>query len=87
MCAEIKWRNCLETRCRETDPPTDLLTMSPTKGAFELPAFVSLIELIEFVFRQTTSDRDVARTPVFVVRAKSLLVRNRFLAGSTDIGN
>ena len=48
MCAEIKWRNCLETRCRETDPPTDLLTMSPILGAL---ASLRLVWLVEFVFR------------------------------------
>ena len=80
MWFEIKCRSCLETLWRTTEPPTDLLTINPIWGALELP------EEIEFVFRQRTSEREVARTPVFVVRAKSLLARNRFLAGSTDIG-
>ena len=84
MCVAAKWRNCLETLCRTTDPPTDLLTINPTKGALEL---LALVGLFGFVFRQTTSDKDVARNPVLVVRTKSLLVRNRFLAGSTGIGN
>ena len=51
MWVEVRWRNCLETLWRTTDPPTDLLTISPTKGALELPSLVSFNELIEFVFR------------------------------------
>jgi hypothetical protein len=40
ICVEAKCRNCLETLWRTTDPPTDLFTMSPTKGALELLALV-----------------------------------------------
>ena len=48
MWVEARWRNCLETLWRTTDPPTDLFTIRPTKGAPELPALVSFGV---FVFR------------------------------------
>jgi hypothetical protein len=48
MCVAAKWRNCLETLWRTTDPPTDLFTISPTKGAHEL---LAAARLFEFVFR------------------------------------
>lgn len=73
-----RWRSCLEILWRTTEPPTDLLTINPTWGANGL---------FKLALRYRTSERDVARTPVFVVRAKSLLARNLFLVGSTDIGN
>ena len=78
MWDKAKWRSCLDTRWRTTDPPTDLFTISPIWGA---------LEVFALTFRYTTSVREVARNPVFVVRAKSLLARNRFLAGSTGVSN
>ena len=73
-----RWRSCLETLWRTTEPPTDLFTISPTWGASGL---------FKLALRYRTSERDVARTPVLVVKAKSLLARNLFLVGSTDIGS
>lgn len=61
-------------RWRTTDPPIVELTINPRRGVALKSGCVS-------VYR--TSEGVVARKPVFVVRAKSLLDRNRLDAGST----
>lgn len=63
------------TRCRSTAPPTDFVTMKPTRGA--APAGIPLLQAC------TTRSGCGARTPHFTVWLKSADRVIRYRAGST----